>query len=395
MDIEAMIRRRQRQDDESRLVGGYEPLSPATHVEEPIDRGQLLERLLDHFDPVFDGSLPPHGYLYGPKGAGKSAVVTALFAQLDRQTVDPDTAIYTTTRVRPTRLLRFVYVDTRHHTSEFAFYHALVDALTDEPVPRHGIGTETLRTRLHRQLDASDAGLLLAVDHVGESGGTAAAALVDRFSALPSNVSWLAIGRTDPDETALTDYTAAAIRVGPYRHHVLVDILLHRGASALRRAALDDETASTIAEWADGDAHDALAALFVATDRAARAGRTTITDADIEAAFGKVPPDCVALGRVFALPENKQIVLRALLDLSPADRESVTVATRAIAERTDLAPGTIKRYLYELATVGVVERVRTAENGESGRPPSRLEPKFPPTVFQRLCDIEAESRPER
>jgi len=395
MDIEAMIRRRQRRDDESRLVEGYEPLSPATHVEEPTDRGRLIERLLDHFDPVFEGRLPPHGYVYGPKGAGKSAVVTALFAQLDRQTVDPDTAIYTTTRVRPTRLLHFVYVDTRHHTSEFAFYHALVDALTDEAVPRHGISTETLRTRLHRQLDASGAGLLLAVDHVGESGSTAADAVVERFSALPSSVSWLAVGRTDPDETVFTDYTAATIRVGPYRRHVLADILLRRGASALRRAALDDGAAGAIAEWADGDAHDALAALFVAADRAARADRATITDVDIEAAFEEMPADCVALGQVFALPTNKQIVLRALLELDPTDRESVTVATTAIAERTDLAAGTIKRYLYELAAVGVIERVRAAENGESGRPPSRLEPKFPPTVFQRLCDIEAGSESER
>ena len=381
-----MIRRRQRQDDESRLVEGYEPLSPAAHVEEPTDRGRLLERLLDHFDPVFDGSLPPHGYLYGPKGAGKSAVVTALFAQLDRQTVSPDTAIYTTTRVRPTRLLQFVYVDTRHHTSEFAFFHTLLDAITDDPVPRHGISTDTLRTRLHRQLDASGAGLLLAVDHVGESGSTPAEALVDRFSALPSSVSWLAVGRTDPDETVLTDYTAAAIRVRPYRHHVLVDVVRQRAASALYRTLLDDDAATAIAAWADGDAHDALAALFVATDRAARASHATITDADVGAAFEESPPDCVALGRVFALPENKQTVLRALLDLDPADRESVTVATAAIAERTELAAGTIKRYLYELAAVGVVERVRTDEDGESGRPPSRLEPKFPPTVFRRLYD---------
>src|SRR6056297_409958 len=184
MDIEAMIRRRTRQDDESRLVEGYEPLSPATHVEEPTDRGQLLERVLDHLDPVFDGRLPPHGYLHGPKGVGKSAAVTALFAQLDRRTVDPDTVIYTTTRVRPTRLLQFAYVDTRHHTSEFAFYHTVVDALSDEPVPDHGISTETLRRRLHRQLEASGAGLLLAVDHVDEPSSTPAEALVERFSAL-------------------------------------------------------------------------------------------------------------------------------------------------------------------------------------------------------------------
>jgi len=386
MDIEARIRRRQRRDDESRLIEEYEPLSPATHVEEPTDRGRLLEQLLDHLDPVFDGRLPPHGYLYGPKGAGKSAVVTALFAQLDRRTIDPDTVIYTTTRVEPTRQLQFAYVDTRRHTSEFAFYHALVDALTDERVPRHGISTETLRTRLHQQLGASGAGLLLAVDHVGEPGSTAPEVLVDRFSALPSSVSWLAVGRTEPEATVLADYTAAAIRTGPYRRHVLVEVLLSRAATTVDRTTLDDSGAA-IADWADGDAHDALAALFVATDRAAQAGRTSITEADVEAAIEAVPDDCVALGRVFALPENKQTVLRTLVDLDPADRESVSVATAAIADRTDLAEGTIKRYLYELADIGVVDRVQSVERYESGRPPSRLEPKFPPTVFRRLYDL--------
>jgi len=383
-----MIRRRQRPDDESRLVEGYEPLSPATHVEEPTDRGQLLEQLLDHLDPVFDGRLPPHGYLWGPKGAGKSAVVTALFAQLDRRTVDPDTVIYTTTRVRPTRLLQFAYVDTRHHTSEFAFFHAVVDAITDEEVPHHGISTETLRQRLHRRLDESGAGLLLAVDHIGEPGSTPADALVDRFSALPSSVSWLAVGRTHPEETELTEYTAAAIHVEPYRNHVLANLLARRAASALDRAALDDDAVATIAEWADGDAHDALAAVFVATDRAARAERTTITEADVDAAIDRVPGDCVSLGRVFALPANKQTVLRALVDLDPAERASVTVGTDVIAERTELAAGTIKRYLYELAAVGVVDRVGVDENDASGRPPSRLEPTFPPTVFRRLYDLE-------
>jgi hypothetical protein len=71
--------------------------------------------------------------------------------------------------------------------------------------------------------------------------------------------------------------------------------------------------------------------------------------------------------------------------------EGVTVATEAIADRTDLAAGTIKRFLYELADVGVIDWVQTAENSESGRPPSRLEPAFPPTVFRRLDEIGGES----
>ena len=39
------------------------------------------------------------------------------------------------------------------------------------------------------------------------------------------------------------------------------------------------------------------------------------------------------------------------------------------------------------ADVGVIDRVQATENSESRRPPSRLEPAFPPTVFRRLDEM--------
>ena len=39
------------------------------------------------------------------------------------------------------------------------------------------------------------------------------------------------------------------------------------------------------------------------------------------------------------------------------------------------------------ADVGVIDRIQAAENSESERPPSRLEPAFPPTVFRRLDEM--------
>ena len=145
MDIDARIKRRQRHDGEPRLVQDYESLSPVSHIDEPADRGPLLERLLDHLDPVFDGKLPANAYLYGPTGVGKSAVVTALFSHLNQLPTETRTVIHTTTRAQSLTSPSFVYLDTRQTTSEFAFYHAVLDALVEESVPEHGIGTETLR----------------------------------------------------------------------------------------------------------------------------------------------------------------------------------------------------------------------------------------------------------
>ncbi|WP_436924461.1 Cdc6/Cdc18 family protein [Halosimplex amylolyticum] len=390
MDIDARIKRRQRRSEGPRLVEDYESLSPVSHVDEPSDRGPILERLLDHLDPVFDGQLPPNAYVSGPFGSGKSAVVTALFAHLDQLSTETRSVIHTSTRAATPTTPAFVYVDMRETTSEFAFYHGVLDALVDESVPDHGISTDELSDRLHEVLGRSRTGVVVAVDHVCEPEGTDAAALVDLFAGLPSNVSWLAIGRIPPEEIPLTEYTATEIRVDRYRREMLVDLLMTRASLGLTRQALDHEQARRIADWADGNAHDAMAALFVAADRASRADRTRITESEVSAAIDEFPRSSVSLGRVLALPANKQLVLRKLVALDPDERASVTATTEAISAdpSVDLSAGTVKRYLYEMAEVGVVERVQSEVTNEKGRPPSRVELRFPPTAFSRLSELE-------
>jgi len=389
MDIDARIKRRQRRDEGPRLVQDYESLSPVAHIDEPSDRGPVFERLLDHLDPVFDGRLPPNAYVSGPFGSGKSAIVTALFARLERLSTEQRSVIHTSTRAATPTAPGFAYVDMRTTTSRFAFYHHVLDALVDESVPEHGISTSEVRRRLHELLGESRTGVVIAVDHVGEPNSTDAAELIDLFAGLPSNVSWLAVGRPSPDDIALTEYTARSITIERYRRQMLVDVLMTRASEGLSPQALKHDLARTVAKWADGNAHDALAALFIAADRATRAERTRLSEADVQAAIDEMPSPSVSLGRVLALPENKQTVLRELVDLDPADRESVTETTEAIASKAtvDLSPGTVKRFLYEMAEVGIVERVQSEVQNGKGRPPSRVELRFPPTVFRRLYDL--------
>ncbi|WP_254271297.1 Cdc6/Cdc18 family protein [Haloarcula marina] len=389
MDLEARIKRRRRRNGAPRLVQDYDSLSPVTHIDEPADRGPVLEQLLDHLDPVFDGNLPPNAYVHGPMGAGKSAVVTALFSHLNQLPNETRAVIHTTTRAHSPTSPAFVYVDARKTTSEFAFYHAVLDALVEEAVPEHGIGTSTLRQQLHERLGHSRAGVVVAVDHVGESRSTDEETLVELFAGLPSNVSWLAIGRTPPPETTLTEYTADSIHVDRYQRQMLVDVLMTRASVGLAQQALDHGLARRIAEWAEGNAHDALVALFIATEFASDAGRNQLTEGDVEAAIDEIPAPCVSLGIVLSLPANRQSVLRALIDLGPDERSSVTATTEAIGGRSsvDLSPGTVKRFLYEMAEAGVVERVQSTAQKGQGRPPSRVVPRFPPTAFRRLYDL--------
>ncbi|MFD1513346.1 Cdc6/Cdc18 family protein [Halomarina rubra] len=390
MDLDERIQRRQRRGDEPRLVREYESLSPVAHVAEPSDRGPVFERLLDHLEPVFDGNLPPNAYLYGPFGCGKSAVVTALFARLARLPTETRPVIHTSTRAAEPTSPGFVYLDMRATTSEFAFYRSVLDALVEESIPKDGISTEEVRARLHRRLGSSRTGIVVAVDHVTDPGSIDTDDLVALFAGLPSNVSWLAIGRADPSATRLVEYTATSIHVERYRRQPLVDVLMQRSSMGLAPQALEHTLARQIAEWAAGNAHDALAVLFVAADRASDEGRTRLTEGDVAAATAEMPRPAISLGRVLALPANEQLVLRALTELRPEDRVSVGRTTEAVsaAPTVDLSPGTVRRFLYEMAEAGIVERVQTDGNDGRGRPPSRIEFPFPPTVFRRLYDLD-------
>ncbi|WP_436901423.1 Cdc6/Cdc18 family protein [Halovenus halobia] len=390
MDIDTRIKRRQRRETGPQLIQDHESLSPVAHIDEPSDRGPVFERLLDHLDPVFDGNLPPNAYVHGPPGAGKSAVVTALFTHLKQLSTETRSVIYTSTRAVPPTSPGFAYLDTRSASTEFSFYHGVLDALVDESVPEHGVSTQDIKTRLHGILDKSRTGVVIAVDHVGEPDSAAIEDLVDLFAGLPSNVSWVAIGRRDPEQTPLTTYTASSIHVDHYRRQILVDVLMTRASRGLSQQALDHELARHIADWAEGNAHDALAALFAAADTATQEGQQRLTGRHIETAIEEIPRPSVSLGRVLALPANKQLVLRNLVDLDEDERASVTATTEAISNRpdVDLTSGTVKRFLYEMAEIGIVERVQSERQSGKGRPPSRVELRFPPTVFCRLYDLQ-------
>lgn len=387
MDLTERIRRRQHLSEGSSIIREYEAINPVAHVEEPTDRGPVFERLLDYLDPVFDGRQPTDAYVWGPSGSGKSAVVTALFAQLSRLLAQSAPVIHTSTRVETTTAPEFVYVDARRATSPFGLYHAVLDGVLDESVPRQGVKTEKIRSRLVEYLRPVDRRLVVAVDHVNESGGLDLATLTGAFSAVEDSLACMAVGWTPPDE--LDGRPPERIEVPAYERHALVDLLTARAADGLAEQAVDHEQLCQLADWAEGNAHDALAALFGAADLADAAGYDRIRERDLTEGMNAVPRPSAPLGRVHTLPENRQLVLRRLVDLDEAATESVDAAAEAIADTpgVDLSVGTVKRFLYELAEVGVVQRVTVSGTGSAGRPPSRLEPRFPTLVFRRLYDL--------
>jgi len=73
-----------------------------------------------------------------------------------------------------------------------------------------------------------------------------------------------------------------------------------------RRDALTHDQIREVSEWADGDAHDARAAVTGAAITAERAGASTVRPEDLDEGIEAVPRPSVALGRVLALSESRR-----------------------------------------------------------------------------------------
>jgi hypothetical protein len=164
----------------------------------------------------------------------------------------------------------------------------------------------------------------------------------------------------------------------------LVDILTVRGSRGLSQT-LNHVHAQRIADWAEGDAHDTLAALFVAVLNAEADGAKRLRDEDVDAGTAAVSAGGVPIGTVMALSENEQRVLAQHIERSLDSETSIESAAELIAAQTELTDGTVKRLLYELAQRGVLERqgVKVGTHA-TGPQPSGVVPNFSERLFAAL-----------
>ena len=384
MNIDDRIERRLGYDAGAGVLVDLNAVSPVSHVESPTGRGPVFERLLDAFGPAFSGSLPPSTYIHGPKGSGKSAVVSALFDRLASHS-GPRRAIQTTTRAVEPTLPGFVYVDARRGSTRFRLYHDVLSEIGDDPVPEHGIGTDELADEL-RETVRTGPDVVVAIDHTNEPETPDATTVVDWLTDVSGHIAPVCLGRDPPDEIEWEPDERVAFE--PYRRHVLVELLTSRCSTGLGRDAISHDQIREVGEWAEGDAHDALAAVTGAAISAERAGASTIRPTDLDAGIDAVPRPGAALGRILALSESRRRLLYELVSLPDEDRESVSAATETIASRpaVDLSASTVRRVLYELADAGLLDRVTVRRSDGKGRPPSRLVPRFPTLVYKELFD---------
>lgn len=378
MDLHERIARRQSAHNGGRLVVDREYLSPAVHASEPVGRGSVLEQCLDALEPVFDGQLPPRIAVVGPPGSGTSAIVTALFAELNEMFGDSGRVIGTSTRTdRSGPTTWFVYVDGRRVKTPFAFYRAALSTISDETVPESGIGTDELRRRLVSGLERPNHRAIVAIDHHDEPETLAYERVLELLEPVEADVTTGAVGTSEPE-----DWGGVTVDLPAYRRHELVDILANRASTGLAAGAIEHDSIRALADWAEGNAHNALAALYVAASLANEADEGRISDGHLETAMADVPKTGIHIDRTLALSSSRQQVLLDLLSVSNGSKPIREVA-RAIDSESSVTASTATRFLYELADLEVLERVGLESTG-SGRRPSTVEPRFSPIAFRSL-----------
>ncbi|WP_254531060.1 Cdc6/Cdc18 family protein [Natrinema gelatinilyticum] len=380
MDLGERIARRRLARQNGRLIVDRDQLSPVVHRPEPVGRGPVLEQLLDALEPVFDGELPQPVAVVGPAGSGTSAIVTALFDALNDQFGGSNRAIGTTTRAGSADPVTwFVVVDGRQVESPFAFYRAVLDGISSDRIPESGVGTDELRERLCNRFARPDRRAVVAIDHHDEPETLGADRVRELLAPVAESVSTVTVGQREP-----ANHRGTTVTVPAYRNHELVDVITDRESNGLAAGALDHGAVRELAAWANGNAHDALAALFGAAILATEDGADRIEPVHLEAARADVPTDGVHVGRPLTLPETRQRVLVTLSGIDAANRPIREIAT-AIADRSSLTAGTVKRFLYELADEGIIERVPLPTDRTGGRQPSTVELRFPTTAFRSLA----------
>lgn len=374
--------------DSESLIQDYAALSPAAHIADPVDRGSVVEWFLTQFDAGLETDTANHLYLHGPRGSGKSAIVIALLRQVSDLPAGTRPVIHTSTRVERQSSPVFVYVDSREVDSEFAFYRTVLDEVIAESVPETGVGTDALRERVRDRWRGESSPWWIAVDHLDARGATPDD-VVEWSRPIPESVGLIGIGQRPPAETPFGGFAEESRQMKPYQHEELADVIDRRASTGLTDEAIEYPAIQRIAEWADGDAHDALTALFLAADRADSGNQPSIDRADADAAVSAISQEAVALDQVFSLPDNRQAVLREVTDLTTAKQVSVPTAAALIADgiSIDLSEGTVKRFLYEAAEDGFLERHEHPAEHDVGRVPSWIESRFSAPVFNRLYDL--------
>ena len=266
----------------SSIIQNEKALHPENTPPGPLLREYELKEIAEAITPLLSNSHSENLFIHGPAGSGKQTSMRHVIKVLERQT----------SKVVP------VYVNCWEYPTQMGVYSKIIEAL-GIPLPRRGLATDEVFTRIRERIDTDGTSILLVLDKVhslilrGEENIFHTLARANdnsrtRFGVISISSDSNVLSKLSPALRSLLHFTRLEFK--EYTMGQLIMILSNRASKAFAPGACPGSVLASCAKIAKvnrGNARLALEILWKAARRAERKGRRKIAVADVKAVSSK------------------------------------------------------------------------------------------------------------
>lgn len=319
-----------------------------------------LKEIADTIQPLLNHSHSENLFIHGPAGSGKLTSMRYVLGALSKQTA----------KVVP------VYVNCWEYPTQMGVYSKIIEAL-EIPIPRRGLATDEVFTRIRERIDHDGISILLVLDKVhslilrGDENIFHAVARANensrtRFGVISISSDSQVLQKLSDPVRALLHFTTLEFK--EYTLEQLVQILTDRASKAFATGACPApvlEACAKIGKANNGNARLALEILWKAARLAERHGARKITVSDVDEVSSRTDyahalmEDCFTDFNMkeMGLSEEEKLALRIIArkgEVASSEFYGDFMAVRMRSKRQ------IRNYLGLLGAKGLIQ-MRSAE----------------------------------
>jgi len=341
-------------------------------------RENEVEAIMFNLVEALKGNVPSNMVIYGPSGAGKTAVINFICRQLSEKGQQID------------RYINPVYVNCRKIDTQYrALTHmsnSLLEEYENEDIPFTGWPTDRVFSELVKRMDRRGGVHVLVldeIDHLVKKSGDDLLYNLTNLNAELKDARCSVIGISN--DLKFTGYLDSRVssRLGqedlafkPYNASQLQDILTERAKLGISAGVLSSAVirlCSALAAQEHGDARRALNLLRVSTEKAEQCGEEKVLERHVRMAQNQIECDQITPA-IASLPSQQKLVLFSILQIE--DHGLRNIATGEIYEvykqackhfgNNILTQRRLTSLLGELDTLGIIT-AKAISRGRYGR----------------------------
>ena len=341
-------------------------------------RDTEVEAIMFNLVEALKGNVPSNMIIYGPSGAGKTAVINFICRQLERKGKQIG------------RYVNPVYVNCRKIDTQYRVLahlgNSLLEEYEQEDIPFTGWPTDRVFSELVKRMNLRGGVHVLVldeIDHLVKKSGDDLLYNLTNLNAELGEARCSIIGISN--DLKFTGYLDSRVRsrlgqedliFKPYNARQLQDILAERAKVGILADVLSEAVirlCSALAAQEHGDARRALNLLRVSTEKAEQCGEVVVLERHVRLAQNQIECDQITPA-VASLPSQQKLVLFSILQIEQQGLRNI--ATGEIYEiykqackhfgNNILTQRRLTTLLSELDTLGIVT-AKTISRGRYGR----------------------------